>query len=1092
MEATSADRPRRHRSPWQGARPRLAVSLTVFALLPLAGSGCAVSDMRPVDLRCEYRADPPAVDVASPRLSWTLESDRRGCNQAAYRVLVASSEERLRSDHGDLWDTGKVPSSRSAQVSYAGKALASDQPCHWKVRVWDDTGKASSWSRPAHWTMGLLRPDDWQARWITDDQPTPSSLRDSQWVWFPEGNPVERAPVASRYFRRTVAIPSDRRIKQARFLLAADNRFELFVNARPAGRREGWEALSLLDVTKLLRPGTNAVAILATNGGTSPNPAGLIGRLSIELDNDQCIDVPIDATWKASDKEQTSWKRPDFDDTAWPAARVLGKVGIEPWGTPKVTNTPLPLFRREFTVDKPIRRARVHVCGLGFYELHVNGRRVGDHVIDPGWTNYRKRCLYATYDVTDRLTRGANALGVLLGNGMYNVTGGRYVKFTGSFGPPKLLLQLQIDYADGTSSRIVTDETWKAAPGPIVFSCIYGGEDYDARLEQPRWDQPGFDDGAWRAAEIAPGPGGTLSAQMAPPIKVMQTIKPVKVNEPRPGVLVYDLGQNFSGWPKIAVKGPTGARVTLTPAELLDDGGLANQRSSGRPCTFTYTLKGRGVETWHPRFTYYGFRYVQVDGAIRPEPRPGNPTDKPTLLSVEGQFLCNSAETVGRFACSHPLLNRIHEIINWAIRSNMQSVLTDCPHREKLGWLEEAHLMGPSILYNYDVPALYTKVFRDMAEAQLDNGLVPDIAPEYTVFRGGFRDSPEWGSAYVIAPWYVYRTYGDDRVLREHYEGMKRYVAYLGSRAQGNIVNHGLGDWCDIGPKSPGRSQLTPIALTATAVYYYDVTILQQVAEVLGKAAEVKRHAALAKQIREAFNRKFFKPQTNQYATGSQTSNAMALVLDLVPQEAAPAVLANLVKDVRDHGNHMTAGDVGHRFLLLALANGGRSDVVFDMTRHTDAPSYGHQIRHGATSLTEAWDGRRGLSQNHFMLGHVEEWFYKYLAGIRPDPASSGFERVVIQPHVVGDLTWVKARYRSIRGPIEVHWRRGGGTLTLEVAIPANVTATVHVPTTSPDAVTEGGVQAGKSDAVKFLRAEGGAAVYRIGSGRYCFTAPMR
>ncbi|HEQ60600.1 MAG TPA: alpha-L-rhamnosidase, partial [Firmicutes bacterium] len=665
------------------------------------------------------------------------------------------------------------------------------------------------------------------------------------------------------------------------------------------------------------------------------------------------------------------------------------------------------------------------------------------------------------------------------------VIGGRYTKFQGSFGEPKLIAQLHIEFADGSTMDIGSDRSWHAAPGPITFSCIYGGEDYDARLEQPGWDRPGFDDSAWQAATVTDGPGGRLVAQSAPPIRVMQIFKPKRVTEPNPGIFVYDLGQNFSGWPRLTVRGQAGAIARMTPGELLDGDGKVTQHGSGGPAYFQYTLKGRGDEVWQPRFTYYGFRYVQVEGAAPPADPPH--PEQPLIFDLEGHFVHNSAETVGQFSCSNPLFNRIHEIILAAIRSNMQSVFTDCPHREKLGWLEETHLMGPSILYNHDVQSLCRKIIRDMSEAQTEEGLVPDIAPEYTVFSGAFRDAPAWGSAYVILPWYLYEWYGDQEILQTHYGGIKRYVDYLTSRAEDHIVSHGLGDWCDIGPAPYGPSQLTPIALTGTAIYYQDLTTLARIAALLRMEDDAEHYTTLARDVRRAFNERFFDPETSQYATGSQTSNAMPLLLGLVEPANAAAVLENLVQDVRAHNNHLTAGDVGHRYLVQALAEGGRSDVVFDMTAQTDPPSYGFQVEHGATTLTETWDPRLGFSQNHFMMGHVEEWFYRSLAGIDRDPRGAGFDRFLIRPQLVGDLTWVKASYLSIRGRISVEWRIDGSDLDLKVTIPPNTTATVYVPARDIDKVTESGRPAVESEGVRFLRMEAGSAVFEVGSGNYAF-----
>jgi hypothetical protein len=718
----------------------------------------------------------------------------------------------------------------------------------------------------------------------------------------------------------------------------------------------------------------------------------------------------------------------------------------------------------------------------------VNGRKAGDAALEPGWTNYRKTCLYSVRDVTSLLGPGRNTLGILLGNGMYNVTGGRYVKFKGSFGPPKLILRLRIEHDDGSVTEIGTDGAWKTAPGPITFSCIYGGEDFDARAEPTGWDRPEFDDSGWTAAEAAQGPGGRLAATAAPEVRVMEEFKPVRVTRPRPGIFVYDLGQNFSGRPRIAVRGPAGATVKLVPGELLSADGMVSQRSSGGPVWFSYTLGGGGVEAWHPRFTYYGFRYVQIEGAV-PESEPGAPADLPRILELAGQFTHAAADRVGEFTSSKDDLNRIHALILAAIRSNFQSVLTDCPHREKLGWLEVSHLLAGGILYNFDAATFYAKVQDDMRESQTPEGLVPDIAPEYTVFGGGFRDSPEWGSAVVINPWHVAQTYGDTSLLRDHFDVMKKYVAYLGSKAKAGIVSHGLGDWYDIGPRGPGESQLTSRGVTATATWYQDITVLRDAARLLGREEDARNYSALARDVRRLFNAAFFKADAGHYDRNSQTANAMPLVLGLVPEERRAEVLENLVRNVRAGRNRVTAGDVGFIYLVRALSDGGRGDVLYDMVTQTEGPGYMDQLRKGATSLTEAWDANPASSHNHCMLGHAEEWFYRGLAGIRPDPAGPGFRRFSVRPEVVGDLSWVKARYDSARGRIESHWRRSDGGIALEVTVPPNTAATVRVPAKDSASVTESGKPLAQAPGVTAVREAAGAVDVEVGSGRYEFNA---
>ncbi len=779
---------------------------------------------------------------------------------------------------------------------------------------------------------------------------------------------------------------------------------------------------------------------------------------------------------------------------AWsePAAWTMGFLKEEEWSAKWIgassrsaaSSDPLPLLRREFTIAKPVRRATAYIAGLGFHELRINGTKVGNHELEPGWTDYRKACEYSAYDVTPLLKQGPNALGVMLGNGMYNVAGGRYAKFKGSFGDLKLILHLRVEYSDGTANSVVSDESWRASAGPVIFSCIYGGEDYDARKEIAGWDQPGCPDSKWSPVSLVAGPGGRLTTRSAPPIVIKEEFRPVRITQPRPGVFVYDLGQNFSGWPDLSVSGPAGATIKLITGEAIHTNGLVSQRSSGSPVWFSYTLKGAGTEVWHPRFSYSGFRYVQMEGAV-PASETAAAPEKPRVQQIVGHFLGSDAAVAGQFACSNPQVNDIHALILAAIKSNFKSVMTDCPHREKLGWLECAHLLAGCFMYNYDCARFYEKIAGDMRDSQLDNGLVPDIAPEYTVFPGGFRDSPEWGSACIIAPWRAYRMYGDRKILQDNYDLMKRYGAYLGGKAKTNLLSHGLGDWCDVGPGSPGVSKLTSLGLTATGAYYQDIDLLRQIAGLLGKQEDSIAYTKLAAAIRASFTAAYFHPETNQYDRNSQTGNAMPLFLGLVAPDRQAAVLDNLVRDIRSSGNRITAGDVGFYYVVQAFMNGGRSDVLYDMLLQTNGPGYIYQMKQGATSLPETWDANPGCSLNHCMLGHIEEWFYSGLLGIRAD--APGFERIVINPHPVGNLAWAKGHYDSMHGRIQSAWKRDGDKLTLEIVIPPNTRAIVSVPARDAAKVTERGQPASKAPGIKFIRYANGTAVYETGSGTYRF-----
>ena len=755
------------------------------------------------------------------------------------------------------------------------------------------------------------------------------------------------------------------------------------------------------------------------------------------------------------------------------------------------------LARREFTVKPGLVRAVIHVTGLGHYELSVNGRKVGNALFAPGWTNYRQTVLYDTFDLTPLLPPGGNAVGLILGNGMYNIQPDyeRYVKFLNSFGPLKAIAQLRLEYADGTVETVATGRSWQVAPGPITFNNIYGGEDWDARQEQAGWDQPGFVAGTnWSLAQETTGPGGGLKGLScaAPPVGAMETLPPVATNHLNDHAVVFDLGQNCSLMPRLLVSGARGSRVRILPAELLAPDGSVDRRSCTqdgvRPAWWQYTLAGGGEESHFPKFFYQGCRYLQVE--LFPADEGG---ELPEIQHLEGVVIQAASPPVGEFATANPLFNRIYRLVRWAQRSNMQSIMTDCPHREKLGWLEQTHLNGPSLRYNFDMAVLLQKTMNDMADAQLADGFVPNIAPEYFIAgpaneKNSFRNSPEWGGAFLLDAWQQYEFDGDLTLFRSHYADMKRYVAFLDRSATNKLVTTGLGDWYDLGPKPPWGSQLTPPALTATAFYQHFNWILARAAALLGKPGEEQQFATAAESIRAAFNQAFYRPDLHQYATGSQCANALALVLNLVAATNRAAVMDNLVADVRAKG--LTAGDVGYRYLLRALAENGRSDVIYALNNQSDKPGYGYQLKMGATSLTEKWDAGVGSfgSQNHFMLGQINEWFFHDLAGIQCDPAGPGFKKIILRPAIVGDLAWVKAAYRSVHGVIAVEWHHEGGRLTLKATIPANTTATVYLPAAAPAEVKEGQVPAGQATGVQSCRWENHAAILEIGSGTYEFS----
>jgi len=747
----------------------------------------------------------------------------------------------------------------------------------------------------------------------------------------------------------------------------------------------------------------------------------------------------------------------------------------------------LPIFRKEFKVEKKLKEALVFVTGLGQYELHLNGQKVGNHFMAPGWTDYDDSNLYNIFDVTGQLKSGANAFGMMLGNGFYNIPNTRYRKLITAYGNPKMIFKLQLKYEDGSSETLVSDESWKVSGSPVTYSSIFGGETYNATMEQAGWDSPEFDDSAWKNSLAVKAPNYNLMAEMDYPVTVGETIL-VKSIQPIPSVknsYLYDFGQNASGIVELEVKGNKGDTVRLYPAELIKETLEAEQKATGNPYYFTYILKGDGVEKWVPQFTYYGFRYMQVIGAI-PDTIKGT-TNLPRITGMKFLHTRNSAPQQGNFTTSFDLFNRVNELIKWAIKSNLQSVVTDCPHREKLGWLEQTYLMGGGIHYNYDIYHLYNKLIDDMMEAQTPDGLVPAIAPEYTEFTDGFRDSPEWGSTSVILPWLIYKYYGDIRPIEKVWPMMVRYLEYLKSKSKDHILSHGLGDWYDLGPNVPGIAQLTPIAATATAIYYYDASLMSQMAGLIGKEAEVKKYADWAEEIRSVYNKEFLNPETHIYSTGSQTAISMPLVVGIVPESLKEVVFQTLIASINKSGKALTAGDVGFHFLVKALQEGDAGDLQFEMNARDDVPGYGYQLKKGATALTESWAALERVSNNHLMLGHLMEWFYGGLGGIEQSDKSVAYKEALIAPQIVKGLDNVSTDFKTPYGTIVSKWKKTAEGIVVEVDIPVNTTATLILPVKDGSEILENGASITNSADVKLVSQAGRKATLRLGSGAYKF-----
>ncbi|MEP6806138.1 MAG: family 78 glycoside hydrolase catalytic domain, partial [Flavobacterium sp.] len=669
------------------------IVVAICLLVTLVSKG----QILPVHLKTEMAENPLAVVQNQPRLSWQLVSKESNASQIGYNIMVASSEEKLKNDEADIWNSGRINSDKNLQIAYGGSPLKNETKYFWKVKVWNQTGKVSKWSKTASFRTASLES---------------------------ELNPIWIGAIT----KADSHLPEGRNYHSATFN----------------------------------REKKNAII----------NASDSLSRRSIML-------------------------------------------------------------RKSFEVKKEIKEAVVYISGLGHYELTINGEKIGNSEFAPLWTDYDKSVNYNTYELNPKeLEKGENVIGVVLGNGMYNTLAERYTKFFVSFGPPTLFLKMKITYKDGSSEIIKSDETWKYSKSPITYNSIFGGEDYNANLEQKDWNKKGFKDSSWKKVVVQEGPKGVLRPQTAPPITIQKQYGVKEAKELKPNFYVFNMGQNLSGFTTIKVKGKKGQTIRVWVGEGLNEDGTVGQGRSGKPYYYDYTLKGKGIEEWQPKFSYYGFQYVQIENINYKETKDKN---LPTLIDLKSNFIYNSAGEAGSFACSNEIFNKTHELINNSIKSNFQSVFTDCPQREKLGWLEEIHLNGPGLMFNYNLESFIPATMQNISDSQRENGLIPTIVPEYVVFGGDFTDSPEWGVTGIILPWMYYEYYGDASLIEKYYPVMKNYVDYLGTKATNNIVSHGLGDWYDYGTHAAGYSKNSPIALSATSHYFYGASLVAKAAKLLNK-----------------------------------------------------------------------------------------------------------------------------------------------------------------------------------------------------------------------------------------------------------------
>jgi len=989
--------------------PRL---LRLIALLSLMScTAFAANDAELNNLRCEYHNNPLGIDITSPRLSWITQSDNRGWKQSAYQILVASSQENLDQDRGDLWDSGKVEANQSIQIPYAGKPLLSHGQCFWKVKVWDQNGAASPWSQTATWSMGLLNEADWQAQWIGHDKAVKIT-------------PNRDAELAGKGHKITII--------KALYGLKGDPKKQI-------------------DIKEKLQAHVDA------------------GNLSLKVTNEF---AGKDPAYEEKKVLEAQWLVEDWKSGIVANENEICDLTV---GRPK-QYLPAPYLRKEFTVATGVKRAIVYATAQGVYELSLNGQRVSNDVFMPGWTDYKQRIYYTAYDVTDLLKEGPNAIGAILGDGWFrgNISCIGQNKYGNKL---RLKAQLHIDYQNGQSEILATDPSWKASYGPILESDMQAGEVYDARLEMPGWSQAGFDQSSWSPIVTGASLKPLLQAYPGVPVRAVKELPAVKVSEPTPGTYVFDLGQNFSGWARLKVNGQAGDEVTMIFAEMLKDDGSAytiNLRSAR--AVDTYVLKGGGEEVWEPRFTFHGFRYVQVTGL----------KEKPTADTITGIVLYSDSPESSSFECSNPMVNKIQENIVWGQRSNYLEVPTDCPQRdERLGWTGDTQVFIRTGCYNQDVSEFFTKWMVDLMDTQNRQGLFGNQAP---VFHG--HGAAAWACAGIICPWTIYKVYGDTRMIETHYDAMVRYMDACGKDGLGGRKVHTWGDWLAPGGRPPTE-------FISAAYHAYTTSLMAEMAVALGKVDDATKYNKQFQDIRAHFQKTFVKPD-GKIESELQTAYCMALSFDLLTAAQREQAEAHLIERIKKDNYHLSSGFLGIPILLPTLTDMGRSDIAYRIIQNTTFPSWGYSIEQGATTIWERWNSYskdRGFgdvkmnSFNHYSLGACGEWMFRSMLGIETDGA--GFKKITMKPELGEGITWAKGHYDSIHGRIGSDWKIENKTFHWNITVPANTSATVYLPAMDAAAVTESGKVVSQADGVEFLRMEKDRAVYQVSAGSYGFVSPL-
>ena len=1085
------------------------ILLAALAAFTIAAPVSAAPAIEVTDLRCEYLVAPIGVDLTQPALSWRMEqaAGSRGQKQTAYQILVASTTAKLAANDGDLWDSGKVSVEQSLRVSYGGSALKSSQRCYWKVRIWNKDGNPSSWSAASEWTMGLLTPSDWQAKWIKPGKSNKRhrGLEECSWIWGDNAG----AP-GPTYFRVHLDVPTGAKIKHASVVMSVDNSFLLYVNGKEALKGDDYSNPQKADLTDRLKTGKNILAVIATNAGDSPSPAGLIAKVNVELADGNIITLKTGSDWKSHPKEQAGWLEAGYDDANWTAARVIAeKDEPQAWN---VVVSGYPWLRRTFEIKESVVRAVIYINTASYYELSINGKKVGPYVLEPGITQVNKRLIVNAYDVTPFLVKGTNTIAVWMGLGWHQVRNGN------THGSPILRAQLSVVTPSGPI-EIGTDASWRTKE-----SCItqigswtwsnFGGERFDAREFNEDWNQTGFDDSQWVGAQEIPAPQVEHSWQACESPRLSDPIKPTEIRPLQNGKWVVDFGRPLTGWMRLKMHNlKVGQEVQIQYADIDDNRNnerkLAYQINSDGFQDFNqkdiFISAGKGAETFCSRFNYHSFRYAVIAGLDH----------APSVSDAEAMMIEPDLASAGSFECSNDLFNRIHEITRYTFRTqNPCLALGTGEAREKTAYGDGgAHLSG--YLYNFKCDANLKKWILDWSDAQRDDGWFHHTAPAFEDHGGG----PAWGgqASELVRRMHLY--YGDRGVVEQMVDKLRKFVDYLETKTSNDVLRSFtptsreegmmfIGDWARPAATAGQGFNMDNKDEREFFNNSYRVLLWQQLqdfAKSIGRTDEVSRCEARLATIRPLVHKTFYQEEKGVYLFSSQSSLAMALYARIPPPELRPKIMAQLENEiVVVKKGHLDTGLLGTFIMLDLLTQENRNDLVSLIMGQTTYPGWGYLIKEmGLKTWPETWSGWG----SHVILVTATpgSWFFEGLGGIRPDLANPGFKHFILRPGIVKSVDWVKCSYQSPYGKIVSNWKREEGNLKLEtgnsknateqlkmeVTIPPNTTATVFVPSKDEASVTESGKPAVEVKGVKFLRMENNAAVYEIGSGTYQFQSTL-